>query len=303
MGDGRRLQVNTKASSLVQFVEGKLLQPYLWGPESTFTLEGGVRHESQESFENRKIFVSPVVSYKWSERLSSYAGYDLEANRLLDVDLNVSDLGPVDDENQEYYISSLIEGLVWAKVDEPLNPGKGLRLSQSLEWASIAMGSEVDFVKLTLEGRGYVPLKKYGVLATRLKWGGIHSLENTKNIPIFKRFFAGGADSVRGYPYQRLGPLDEDGNPVGGMTLVEGSVEWRFPLRKSFEGVLFFDFGNVFEKSYELVWDNLGYSAGCGIRYLTFVGPLRLDFGYQLNPPEEEAFDPYEIHFSIGQAF
>jgi len=108
---------------------------------------------------------------------------------------------------------------------------------------------------------------------------------------------------VRGYPYQKLGPLDQYGNPIGGMTLVEGSLEWRFPVMVPFEGVLFADFGNVFERSYEILWSNLRYTAGCGIRYLTLVGPLRLDFGYQLNPPEKSTFNPYQIYFSIGQAF
>lgn len=301
LGDGRRFQVNTKASSLVQLLEGKLLQPYLFDPASSFTLDGGIRHEDQESFENRRFYLSPTLHYKWSEKLNSYAGYDLEANRLLEV--RVNDLGPADEENEEYYVSALVQGVLWEKVDAPLNPKEGVRFTQDLEFASIAFGSEVDYIKLVLEGRGYFPIRKYGTLAARLRWGGIQALENTGDVPIFKRFFAGGSESVRGYPYQRLGPLDEDGNPIGGMTLVEGSLEWRFPVRDPFEGVVFFDFGNVFEQSYDLLWDKLGYSLGAGIRYLTLVGPLRLDFGYALDPPEQDFFNPYQIHFSIGQAF
>jgi len=303
LGGGRRLQVSGKASSLVQFVEGKLLQPYLWGPRSSLTVNNGVRHEDQQSFENRKIFLSPVVTYNWSEWLKSYLGYDLETNRLLKVSVEPQDLGPADQENQEFFISSLVAGTSWEHVDAPLDPKEGWRLIQNVEWATSGLGSEVDYVKLTLEGRGYVPVAKYGILAAKLKWGGIGRLEDTGDIPIFKRFFAGGSDSVRGYPYQRLGPLDKDGNAIGGMTLLEGSLEWRFPIRKSFEGVAFVDFGNVYEKSFDLVWDHLRYAAGCGLRYLTLVGPLRLDFGYELNPPEQSFFNPYQIHFSIGQAF
>jgi outer membrane protein insertion porin family/translocation and assembly module TamA len=87
------------------------------------------------------------------------------------------------------------------------------------------------------------------------------------------------------------------------MTLVEGSLEWRFPIRKSFEGVLFADVGNVYLRSFEVVWSSLRYTAGCGVRYLTLVGPLRLDFGYQLNPPDQDFFNRYQFYFSIGQAF
>ena len=304
LGDGRRLQVNAKASSLVQFLETRLLQPYLFGPKTSLTVNGGVRHETQESFENQKYYVSPTVNYKWSDRLTSHVGYSLEANRLLDIDLFAGNLGPANEENEDYYISSLVQGTTWEKVDSPLDPKEGWRLIENLEWASVGLGSEVDFVKLTLEARGYLPLAKYGVLAAKLKWGGIQRIEDTSQIPIFKLFFAGGTDSVRGYPYQLLGPLEaESGNPKGGRTLVEGSMEWRFPVRKPFEGVVFFDYGNIYRESYKLVWDDMRYTAGCGVRYLTLVGPLRLDLGYQLNPPEQESFNPYQVHFSIGQAF
>ena len=110
---------------------------------------------------------------------------------------------------------------------------------------------------------------------------------------------------MRGYPYQRLGPLDDDGDPIGGLTLVEGNLDWRFPLPvwKSLEGVLFFDWGNVYEDSYHLLWDELRYTAGAGFRYKTPVGPVRLDVGYQLNPPDQDFFNRFQFHFSIGQAF
>jgi outer membrane protein assembly complex protein YaeT len=303
LGDGRRLQVNAKASSLVQLLAGQFLQPYFLTPHSYLTVDGGIQHEDQVSFENQKEYVDPVFNYKWNERFSSYLGYDLEANRLLNVKVFPTVQGPQDRESENYYVSSLLVGNAWEHVDIPANPREGLRFFETFEWASGSLGSQVEFIKLILEGRGYLPLNKYGVLAGRFKWGGIQTIETTTYIPIFKRFFAGGPDSVRGYPYQKLGPLDQYGNPIGGMTLVEGSLEWRFPLRKSFEGVLFTDFGNVFERSFEVVWSSLRYTAGCGLRYLTLVGPLRLDFGYQLNPPEQNAFNPYQFYFSIGQAF
>jgi len=303
LGDGRRLQVNMKASSLVQLAETKFVQPYFLYPRSTLTVEGGGLHEDQESYENRKFYLKPVLNYKWTDTLSTFIGHDLEANRLLDVKLDAPALSAADQEQEEYFVSSFLGGVVWEKVDNTLNPKKGWRVLPNLEVASAELGSNVEFVKFTLEGRGYVPVRDFGVLAAKLKWGGIRPMEGTPDIPIFKRFFAGGTDSVRGYPYQRLGPLDGDGNPIGGMTLVEGSLEWRFPVYKEFDGVLFFDFGNVYSSSFEILWDDLRYSAGCGIRYNTIVGPLRLDFGYALNPPEGDFFSPFQVHFSIGQAF
>lgn len=303
LGDGRRLQVNAKASSIGQLVEGEFLQPYLLTQQSYLTLSGGLENQDQISFTNRRVFVTPTYNYRWTDRFSSFLGYDLETNRLVDVKLVTPLRGLEDQEREEYFVSSLVTGNSWEQVDIPANPKKGIRFFETVEWAGSEIGSEVDFVKIVLEGRGYLPVGKFGVLASKFKWGGIRGLGTTSEVPIFKRFFSGGSDSVRGYPYQRLGPLDSDGNPVGGMTLVEGNAEWRFPVKKLFEGVLFFDFGNVFLNSFDVTWGDLRYTAGCGIRYLTLVGPLRLDFGYELNPPKGDYFSPLQVHFSIGQAF
>lgn len=303
LGDGRRLQINGKASAIVQLLEGRFIQPYFLNSRGSFILDGGILHEDQESFENRKIYVRPIYEYKWHEGLVSFFGYNFETNRLIDVDVTMASRLATDQEHQEHFISSLIAGNTWERVDSALNPRRGWRLLQNVEWATSLLGSEDDYFKLTLEGRGYVPTWSYGVLAARLKWGEIELLRNSGSVPIFKRLFSGGSDSVRGYPYQRLGPLDDEGNPIGGMTLLEGSLEWRFPIRNPFEGVFFFDFGNVTPKISRFSWDDTRYTAGVGLRYLTVVGPLRIDFGYELNPPEQNFFSPYQIHFSIGQAF
>lgn len=85
--------------------------------------------------------------------------------------------------------------------------------------------------------------------------------------------------------------------------MLEGSLEWRFPIRPPLEGAVFSDFGNVAPSVGGLSSADTRYTAGAGLRYLTIVGPLRFDVGYELNPPEQRAFSPYQFHFSIGQAF
>jgi outer membrane protein assembly complex protein YaeT len=305
MGDGRRLELDARASSIIQILEANFLQPYLWGPQGSLTSKVGFLHENQVAYENAKFYATTLVDYKIDAHLSARFGYSLEANHLLSVDVDLLSRQPSDSTNEEFFISSLLGAAGWVQVDDILNPKSGFQILPNLEWASVALGSEVDFVKMSLEGRGYLPLKDYGILAGKLAWGTIYNLENTTSIPIFKRFFAGGSNSVRGYPYQRLGPLDSDGDPIGGLTLLEGSVEARFPVPfyKSLEGVVFFDFGNVYEESFSAFQAGLRYTSGCGVRYMTPVGPIRFDFGYELNPPDQDFFHPYQFYFSIGQAF
>jgi outer membrane protein insertion porin family/translocation and assembly module TamA len=302
-GDGRHLQINLKASSIVQLLEGRFTQPYFLQSPGSLIVDAGILHESQESYENEKVYMRPFYEYKWSDNLLSFFGYNLEFNRLLSVDLSPAEKLATDQDREQYYVSSLIGGTTWEKVDSQLDPHKGWRLLENMEWATSVLGSQVDYFKVTVDGRVYLPTFDYGVLAAKLKWGGIEPLESTTEVPIFKRFFSGGTDSVRGYPYQRLGPLDSTGNAIGGMELLEGSVEWRFPIRKPFEGVIFSDFGNVAPDIERFSWSDTRYTAGVGFRYLTPIGPLRFDVGYELNPPEQKFFTPYQFHFSIGQAF
>jgi outer membrane translocation and assembly module TamA len=87
------------------------------------------------------------------------------------------------------------------------------------------------------------------------------------------------------------------------MEQLEGSLEWRFPIRLPLEGAVFSDFGNIAPTIGDISRADTRYTAGVGLRYLTIVGPLRFDVGYELNPPENHPFAPYQFHFSIGQAF
>lgn len=303
LGQGRKLELDARASSRARSFEGRLTQPHFLYDPFRLKVSGGVSREMQESYTNEQYFFRPQVTWQVNEHWLLNAGPNVEANRLLDVDLTSQAIRPSDQKGEEYYVSSLVFGATYQRVDNILDPRRGVQFFQSLEWGGSPVGSEVAFVKLGLEGRSYLPIDPLGVLAFRAKWGSIAELEDTARVPIFKRYFSGGSTSIRGYPYQKLGPLDDDGNPLGGLTLLELSGEWRFPLKNSWEGVLFVDAGNVYESPYALLWNQLRSSVGTGLRYKTPVGPLRLDFGYQLNPPDQDFFSLYQIHLSIGQAF
>ncbi|NIS08618.1 MAG: BamA/TamA family outer membrane protein, partial [Candidatus Dadabacteria bacterium] len=115
------------------------------------------------------------------------------------------------------------------------------------------------------------------------------------------RFFTGGSTTMRGFPFQELGPLDGSGDPVGGNTLLLGNLEARYPIYKKLGGVVFLDYGNVFPDEFDFKIDDIKYAVGTGLRFDTIVGPLRVDFGYTLNP--EPNIDRFQFFLSIGHAF
>jgi outer membrane translocation and assembly module TamA len=128
------------------------------------------------------------------------------------------------------------------------------------------------------------------------------------NIPFSKKYFLGGATSIRGWGRYEVSPLSA-GVPIGGDSMFALTEEIRAAVRGKLGVVLFFDAGNVWAESGAFDVNDLRYAVGPGVRYQTPIGPFRFDFGYQLNPIDgllvngEENFRRWRVHFSIGQAF
>jgi outer membrane translocation and assembly module TamA len=123
----------------------------------------------------------------------------------------------------------------------------------------------------------------------------------TDSLPIQDRFFAGGATSVRGFPENKLGPLDAAGDPVGGNALVVVSAEWRFPIWRWLGGAVFIDAGAVTPEVSDLEWSAFKSGAGAGLRVATPVGPIRLDVGYALQPIPSES--RAQVYLTVGFPF
>jgi outer membrane protein insertion porin family len=191
-----------------------------------------------------------------------------------------------------------------------LDARSGYVLSAHVEQAGKWLAGTWDYRAITSEARHYVSAGRRLVLANRLRVGTIDPIgELEEDIPFYKRYFLGGASSLRGWGRFEVGPISGFGLPIGGHTMLEGSSEVRAPITGKFGAVAFVDFGNVWSQPWDFDPGDLRYAAGPGLRYLTPIGPARVDFGYQLNPianlrvngePERRH---WRVHFSIGQAF
>ncbi len=297
--------IEGKWSAIYLGMVGRIMVPYVFNLRSDLLLAGGVQQRDEEAYENRRIFFTPLFEFRLGRHWSWFAGYNLESDRMLELKALVPD---PEAENQNHFISSLPLGLKYDDRDSLLNPTRGSYLRLHLEFSSEVLGSELSFFRPRLDMSHVMPLGKlWGKgqwrLAGRLQLGLCLPLEATDRIPLIRRFFPGGANSVRGYPYQSLGPLDSGGKPLGGEAALVGNLELRFPIRGNLRGVVFLDLGNAYEDWEEIDFFNLRYTAGLGLRYQTPVGPIRLDWGYQINPPEDAPIPRHELYFSVGQAF
>ena len=206
--------------------------------------------------------------------------------------------------------------------------------SQSIGVTFAAPGSDLEFYRLTYQGEKYFPLTQLFTLKLRTELGYGDSYGDTPALPFYEHFFAGGFGSIRGFENSTLGPrstppLDENGNPIifssfdndgrygqpfGGNLLLEFSAELIFPLpfvedNRQFRPALFFDVGNVFNTEcptvstncFDFSTDELRYSAGFGLSWLSGFGPLTFAVSKPMNTKffdEEESFQ-----FELGKTF
>jgi outer membrane protein insertion porin family len=123
----------------------------------------------------------------------------------------------------------------------------------------------------------------------------------SSEVPIQKRFFAGGRTTVRGFKQDTLGPIGEDGAPIGGEFQLILNAEMRVPLQYGFLVAAFLDAGSVWLRDSSSYGFDLRETAGLSLRYITPVGPLSVDYGWKLDPRPGESAG--EWSFTIGMVF
>ncbi len=170
-------------------------------------------------------------------------------------------------------------------------PRSGWRASAVAQGSADALGSETDLGRIEVNGKTIVGLGQEHRLLLRGQLGALWASDFNLT-PASLRFFAGGDRSVRGFDFEELSPLDEAGQSLGGEYLAVASAEFDGPLRGKFRWAAFVDAGNAFGAGDE----DIAYSAGIGLRWLTPIGPLRLDIASALT----DADSNFKIHFSAG---
>ena len=256
--------------------------------------------EAQPAFDVLRYGGESRVDHQFSRVFGGSAGIELSANAFSNVDPDAIRGLPPEIAIDHLLFTQFAE-LEWNTSDSAVNATRGFFALLRAEHATTGLVSEFDFVKASIEGRRYLPLWRRVTFAARLKLGFIQPYGDSEIVPFNVRFFAGGPGSIRGFAVNRVGPRTDGNVPLGGHSLIEGSTELRFPFIGDLGGVLFVDFGQVFEPSLVYHLDELRYAIGPGVRYETPIGPLRFDVGFITDRRPDEPYGRVEI--SIIQAF
>jgi outer membrane protein insertion porin family/translocation and assembly module TamA len=268
-------------------------------PRQTFILPLTQARLDEPAYNLFQVRLAPRVERQLWPDVTASIGYNIEYDNLSDVPEETQET--FDEYVDHGYVSSWTANIQRNTAGDLLNPRLGSVLTLSLEQAGGPWQGDFTFYWGMFEAKKYIGIWARQVLAGRFRIGAGDGFGDSDDLPMFRRFFSGGISGTRGYGRQKLGPLTSSGDPIGGRSLIEGSVELRVPVWGNFGGVVFFDAGAINEKPFRYDVGDLQFGTGPGIRYETPIGPLRLDIGFPIDPPHGEP--SWQIHFSIGQAF
>jgi outer membrane protein assembly complex protein YaeT len=337
-GGARTFNIEGKWSSLDRGARMQLTQPYLFSPKLSFTLSGQAWFTDEPAFQLDTNGGRATLTYELTQRnpVSGRGGnstismsligeredYTIREEFLDDLEVRprLIALGLDPRGTGQGFLGALAFDYRRSTTANVLDARSGYIVQGHLERAGGWLPGDFAYQEYTLEGRHYQTLGRLGVLASRARIGTIDptgpseacfSSTTTEKctVPFFKRYFLGGSNSLRGWGRFEVSELSGSGLPLGGHSMLELSAEVRAPLFGKVTGVVFVDAGSVASSAWDIAAKELRYDVGPGLRYVTPIGPIRVDLGYQLNPipgllvdgvPETRR---WRIHFSLGQAF
>jgi outer membrane protein insertion porin family len=264
---------------------------------ANLTFFGGIREEpSYETGEAGGLF---SLSRRLSERLQASVGYQYRFSEVTADDFTDPAVQPL---LENANISSVVLAPTWDARDQAFYPTRGEYARLALEYSSQVIGSSLDFLRARWHLAHFRKLFGPSVLGLSWRGGAIAPFAGTDSIPIQERFFNGGENTVRAFKEDQLGPVDADGNPVGGEAFNVFTAELRLPVAGRLEAAGFYDVGNVLLDVGDAgdLQDYRG-GLGLGVRYDLPVGPLRLDMAWNDDPEGQEP--AWVLHFSVGFSF
>ncbi|PYR02106.1 MAG: hypothetical protein DMF97_05670, partial [Acidobacteria bacterium] len=321
LGGARTAGAHLRYSSLDRGLRLDFNQPYFFRPHFSLGGEGQQWYTYTPAYRSIVTGAKATLTHRanqhtsWSISLTSEHDSSAIANDVLgDLTLRTALIALGLDPrtgSQNGTLNAVGFDFQHTTADNVLNAHRGYQLAFHAEQAGRLVPGTFNYYAASIDGRHYLPIiGESVVLASRLQLGNIRPFgQDQVNVPFAKKYFLGGATSIRGWGRYEVSPLSGSGLPIGGDSMLAFSEEIRAALRGKLGGVLFLDGGNVWERSGGFSLGDLRYAIGPGLRYATPIGPIRFDVGYQINPidgllvngaPQRRR---WRLHFSIGQAY
>ena len=293
------ITLSAQYASILKRLDLDFSFPHWRRPQRTLELGATAYQDDTTAFRERDVGVHVDLVRRFHK--TSFFTYGLSADYSDDQEKTLVGAQIIGRQRRLELLTGLVR-LSLDRSDNPLDPKRGWRFDGRVEPTYGVGGGSPVYAKAQTQVTGYLPFDKAGstVLAGRLLFGSILSGDATLDVPASRRFYAGGGGSIRGFGYQAVGPRFPDNTPIGGESVIEGSVELRQKVGAHLGLVGFVDAGTVSAQKYP-DFHTASIGAGVGVRYDLGFGPLRGDIGVPVNRRKGDA--PFQVYISIGQAF
>lgn len=242
------------------------------------------------------------LSIGFGKELSEYVrgniNYTLEDVEITDIAEDASSL--IKSQEGKKLTSSVSPSVSIDTRDNYLDPTTGSRNALHTTFAGI--GGDNYFAKGVIDSSWYFPVIRGITFNIRGRFGYASGFSG-KELPLYERFYIGGINTVRGLGFGEAGPRNEENEKIGGDTELIFNTEFIFPIEKEIrlKGVIFFDAGRAFDDDEPISFGDLRPTAGAGFRWMSPFGPIRLEWGYNLDRQFDEGSN--KIEFSMGSLF
>ncbi len=254
------------------------------------------------AFDEKRVGGDIRFGKQISEYLSAGTIYRLEEITISNLADGVS--SELTKEAGTNTISMSSFSLTYDTRDNVFSPTKGFILGGTVDLAGGFLSGDKDFYRFRTKTSYLVPVVKETVLEFRLRTGFAKAYDDSEYVPVYERFFAGGANTIRGYNERKVGPLDSiTDDPIGGDSLLVANIEYTVPLMDFLKVAAFFDVGNVWKDVEDFATGGYKAGTGLGLRIKTPIGPINLDYGYPLNDEPGEDERSGKFYFSISRSF
>jgi len=301
-GAGQKARIGLNVSKYNSDVEVSFVEPWFLDHRLQLNLDAFLRNRRYSEFDEQRTGGSLGLSrhVPWIGRMGlTYTLQQVDLSDVLEGDFYYIDdpdrIYRYTDEEDSYLQGSLRLNWTYDTRNHPITPSRGTRATAAATLYGEAVGGDVDMYELSARVRHYIPTFYGHVISFYVRADAIDTWGDD-TVPIGNRYFLGGGRNIRGFRYRAVSPkvrsVDADPDakdyrPVGGQTLVHGSLEYTIPITKFFRIAAFYDIGNVWDDPYEMDWGEYASSVGGGFR-LDFPGfPIRLDYAYPVNTDDD----------------
>lgn len=306
-GGGQDLSMYFQTGSITSEYSLSFTNPWIFDKPISFGFDVYRRVRDRESdvglgYNEKRRGGTLRLGRRFFETVHAGVSYNYETVTISDVDPEAS--SEFRKEEGENSISTVGLSLSFDTRDNVFVPSKGFLFSNSVDVAGGAFGGDKDFIRVYTRLSQYFPFFKGSVLEARVRAGIVTEYDDSNDVPIYERFFAGGASTIRGYRERKVGPIDTASeDPIGGEAIFVGNLEYTYPLGDFLKVAAFFDSGNVWADYSDFLSGNLKSGIGIGIRVKTPLGPVSIDYGFPLNIEPGEEKREGRFHFNISRGF